>query len=726
MQAEEPTTLVGDLADLAAAMELPEAAQADQQLAVGAVRRWLEDHDRWLLVLDNAQGPQTATGLLAPLEYLANVLPRVVHGQVLVTSRDASWDSQATLIELDLLSSQEAIRFLLLRTGSGDQQAAAEVAELLGYLALALEQAGAYVRETRISLADYLDRLRQYPVRALAKGRPRDRNPADTVATTWQVSLERVGRTPGAAALLEACAFLAPDDIPRKLFTELVDGQPKELVELATDSFAFDDAVAALLRYSLVTATHQTLTVHRLVQAVVRDGLSPELQRHWAAAATRLVTAAFPDGSNDVRTWPACARLLPHVLAVVDHAQVYGVEPVATALLLNEAGLYLWSRGQYQQARMLHEQALAIRGRELGDDDPDTLQSMSNLAETRRALGDFRGAHELHEKTLTARRRVLSGDNRDTLQSMNSLALTRRQLGNLRDARQLFEQTLAARQRILGDDHPETLWTMNNLAETRRALGQLQAARELHCHTLAGYRRVLGKDHPTTLIARNSRAVTRHHLGKLRSARRLHEQILATRRRVLGDDHPETLWSMHSLAAIRRDLRDLQGAQELFEETLAARMRVLSDDHSDTLWTMHGLAEALRNGGQLQAAHNLHVQTLATRLRVLGDDDHPDTLRSMNSLAMTRRALGKLRDAHQLFEQTLAARKRVLGDDHPETLWTLYGLAETHRDLGNLQRALEVHEQTLTIRRRVLGDDHPDTLASMNNLAQVRRDLDQL
>jgi hypothetical protein len=112
-----------------------------------------------------------------------------------------------------------------------------------------------------------------------------------------------------------------------------VDGQPEELVELATDPFASDATVAALLRYSLVTATHKTLTVHRLVQAVVRRGLSPDDQRRWGAAATRLVTAAFPHGSNDVRTWPACALLLPHALAVVGYAEEYGVEPVATALL---------------------------------------------------------------------------------------------------------------------------------------------------------------------------------------------------------------------------------------------------------------------------------------------------------------------------------------------------------------------------------------------------------
>jgi hypothetical protein len=75
-----------------------------------------------------------------------------------------------------------------------------------------LEQAGAYVRETRISLATYLDRLRQFPALTVTKGRPHDRYPADTVATTWQVSLQRVRPIVGAVSLLEVCAFLGPDD----------------------------------------------------------------------------------------------------------------------------------------------------------------------------------------------------------------------------------------------------------------------------------------------------------------------------------------------------------------------------------------------------------------------------------------------------------------------------------------------------------------------------------
>jgi hypothetical protein len=226
LRAEQPTTLVGDYAGLAAALQLPGAGQADQQLAVVAVRDWLEEHDRWLLALDNADAPDTPTGLEVPLARLVDLLPRVVHGQVLVTSRDASWEDHAGLAELEVFTPTEAVAFLLGRSGSSDQATATQIAELLGLLPLALEQAGAYVRETRLSLVDYLERLRGYPALTVARGRPRDRDPKDTVATTWQVPLERVRPTAGAAVLLEVCGFLGPEEIPRELFAWQLDPQP--------------------------------------------------------------------------------------------------------------------------------------------------------------------------------------------------------------------------------------------------------------------------------------------------------------------------------------------------------------------------------------------------------------------------------------------------------------------------------------------------------------------
>jgi tetratricopeptide (TPR) repeat protein len=416
-------------------------------------------------------------------------------------------------MRLDVLERDESVAFLRRRTGSDDTTSLAALAKALGDLPLALEQAAAYLDETRTTPADYLKLYREHGAELLALGEPLTTE--QTVATTWQVALNRLGATPGAPELLGVCAFLAPDDIPRAMFEEHAEVLPEPLGTILGRPLTYNQAVGALGRYSLVTVTEDSLTVHRLVQTVARASLSPEEQRQWAGAAARLVTAAFPDGSGGVAAWPACALLLPHVLAVADYAETLEVEAEATAELCSRAGFYLWSRGQYRQALALEEQALAARRRVLGDEHPDTLTAMNNLAATRRALGDLDGAREL------------------------------------------YEQALAGCRRVLGDEHPDTLTATNNLAAARGGLGDLDGARKLHEQALAGRRRILGDDHPATLGSMHNLAAIRHHLGDLDGACQLHEQALATRRRVLGDDHPDTLMSMNNLAEIRRDLGGL-------------------------------------------------------------------------------------------------------------------------------------------------------------------------
>jgi tetratricopeptide (TPR) repeat protein len=434
-------------------------------------------------------------------------------GRVLITSRTPTWQRGTATVRLDVLERDEAVEFLRRRTGSDDTTSLAALAEALGDLPLALEQAAAYMDETRTSPAHYLGLYREHGAELLALGEPLTTE--QTVATTWQVAFDRLRATPGAPELLGLCAFLAPDGIPRAMLGEHAEVLPEPLGTIVGRPLAFDQAVGALGRYSLLRVTVDSLTVHRLVQTVVRAGLHHEDQRQWATAAFRLLGSAFPYPSNEVATWPACAALLPHALAVIDYAEGIEVEAEAAALLLNEAGQYLESRGQYRQALVLQEQALAGFRRVLGDDHPDTLDSINNLALTRQDLGDLDGARGLHEQTLTARRRLLGDDHPDTLTSMNNLALTRQDLGDLDGARQLHEQALAGFRRLLGDDHPDTLDSINNLAATRHALGDLDGARQLHEQALTGRRRVLGDDHPATLQSMNNLAQVRHEKEEL-------------------------------------------------------------------------------------------------------------------------------------------------------------------------------------------------------------------
>jgi tetratricopeptide (TPR) repeat protein len=592
VRAEKPATLVGDYADLAAALGLDEALQADQQFAVAAVQRWLESHDRWLLILDNAEAPTSPSGLRAPLAQVMDLLPRIVHGQVIVTSRDATWDRHASLTELEVFSMAEATAFLLARSDSTNGPVAAELAELLGLLPLALEQAGAYVHETKISLATYLERLRKFPAAALGKGPPRDRDPTDMVTTTWQVSMDRVRAIPGAVALLELCALLAPEGVPRALFDQPLEPPAEDLHALAADPFALDDAVLALRRFGLVKATAESLTVHRLLQQVVRDRLDSRAKAARAGAALRLLNAAFPSGGyDDSRLWPACASLLPHALAAAGYAAQCEVEPLEAGVLLDNAASYLRGRARYQGARALRERALTIRETHLGTDDPATARSLHHLAVVLSDLGDLDRARILHERALAIRETHLGANHPDTAESLNGLAVIAMvDQGDFESARSLHERALAIRETQLGPNHPATVQSLNNLAIVLTDQGDLADGRSLHERALAIRETQLGPNHPATANSLNGLAIVLARQGDLDTARSLHERALAIREAHLGSDHPDTAESLNNLATILACVGDFDTARTLHEHALTILEARLGSDHRDTMETRDHLA----------------------------------------------------------------------------------------------------------------------------------------
>src|SRR5512132_3041230 len=233
LRAEDPAALAGDLMALARALQLDEKDATEQAIGIAAVRRWLETHDRWLLVYDNAEDPKV----------VREALPRVPSGHVLVTSRNPAWGGIAETLPLDRWQREESIRFLKERRQEGEDRAADRVAEALGDLPLALEQAAAYCEQTGTTLTAYADLLEQ------GYGSELWREPRDlerTVAAVWEVSLSKVEvESPAGAALLQLCAFLAPDNIPLDAIRTGAAALPEPLKGVAARPVAFNTAVGA-------------------------------------------------------------------------------------------------------------------------------------------------------------------------------------------------------------------------------------------------------------------------------------------------------------------------------------------------------------------------------------------------------------------------------------------------------------------------------------------------
>jgi hypothetical protein len=393
--AETELGMVTALADLGAELglsaELPPA-----ELAAGA-RDALGGRSRWLLIFDNAPDPAA----------VAEYLPGTGGGHLLVTSRDSAWQGIADPLPVDLLPQASAAGLLVHRSGDPDQQTAERLAEALGRLPLALEQAAAYAATERISLARYLSLFEQRRGELLALGRPMAYQ--GTVDATFTLALDQLHKAkPAAGQLLELCALLAPDEIPLPLLLSNPRLLPEPLAAAVADPLRHGEVAGVLYRQGLLTVdTADTARMHRLVQAVTLAHL-PEANRHQRLVdAVELLAELLPWQGENPDGWPQSAQLIAHSQVVLDHARAEQLSSPATSELLSRTGSYLWGRGlDVRLARELDEEALAMRQRLYAGDHPDVAASLNNLAIDLRVLGEDGRARELHEQARAMKERL--------------------------------------------------------------------------------------------------------------------------------------------------------------------------------------------------------------------------------------------------------------------------------------------------------------------------------
>ncbi|MFJ4636028.1 tetratricopeptide repeat protein, partial [Streptomyces hygroscopicus] len=433
IDAETPETITSSLAQLTSRINAgTNTSSTPSAILAEWAMTWLDTHPGWLLVFDNATHP----------DHLAPYLARLTSGDHLITSRlTYGWhDLAATPLHLDVLTPPAATHLLHQLTGPGpgsEGAAAQELADELGYLPLALEQAGAYVRRTCGTYSSYLHRLRTQTARML--NTPGDGAPHSiTIARTWRVTLDTIAeRDPLAVHLLRVMAWLAPHGIPRDLLNGIAD-----------EPDADTDALALLNDFSMITLTESTADIHRLVQALARTP-DPQDPHRSASAITQaqstaamLILHALPDDpETNTGGWPRWRTLLPHIDAHLTHTHP-DTDTAETDVILHTAARFLNGQGQLSKAIHYAHRSATTSARLNGEDHPDTLASRNNLAGAYESAGDLDRAIPLYEQTLADRIRILGEDHPDTLTSSNNLAGAYHAAGDLDRAIPLYEQTL--------------------------------------------------------------------------------------------------------------------------------------------------------------------------------------------------------------------------------------------------------------------------------------------
>ena len=667
LRAENGETLLADLLALADLLGLPEREQRESQRIVEAVKTWLRTHRDWLLILDNIED----------LSLVSTIVPVHHAGHVLLTMRGQATGMLAQSLEMQKMEEREAALFLLRRAkylaaeasledaSAADCDRALEIARLLDGLPLALDQAGAYIEETACSLADYIDIYQSKSTTLLMLRGSAVDHPA-SVAATLSLMIERVeAQSALAADLLRLCAFLQADAIPEEM---ILDGAPALgtlLAPLARDPSAFDSAIETLRTFSLVQrhAGSKTLSLHRLVQAVVQDRLGELARRQWARRTVALVSRAF-SYDDSLMNWTRNQRYLPQALACAALIKQWEiVTHEAGRLLLNTAN-WVKERSQYPQSEELLLSARDILLRTMGEKHIDYAACLNDLALLYHYWGKYDQAEGLYRQSLSICEEIYGSEHLTIAESLNNLGGLLYNQGRYEQAEALLLRMLKMREKLLGPEDPKVVVSFNNLAFICLERGKYAQAEPFLLRTITLLEKLMGPEHPRTLSCRGYFARLHTARQQYEQAERLYQQILIIQEKHVGAEHVDVGVSMHFMGRMYHEMGQHTQAEPLYRRALSIFEGVLGAEHPRTARVLNDLARLSLEQGQDERGEEFCRRALDIQERKLGVE-HPDYADSLATLALLCEHQGNKNRAMRLYQQALTICEGELAPEHP-------------------------------------------------------------
>jgi tetratricopeptide (TPR) repeat protein len=690
-------------------LDLPPAAGIDGAINVvlDALRRG-DPYSRWLLVFDNADQP----------EDIGDLIPSGP-GHVLITSRNHRWQPVVNTVPMDVFARAESSEFLSKRVPRGLTEADAErLAEKLGDLPLALEQAGAMLSETGMPVDEYLRLLEEHVGGIMSEGKSPDYPHPMTAA--WKLSVTSLQqRLPEAQELLRCCAFFGPEPIPRNVFRRGAGHIRTPVSRVISDPILLARAIRELGRYALVTLDGQSVLVHRLIQALLRDELSEEEQADYRHDAQLILAAAAPADPDDAKSWPTFRQLLPHVNS--DSTELPKSREPEVRDLARGMMRYLYQSGDYKSAIELTERFIEQWTKDSGPEDGDVLRAQRHQGNVLRFLGRYPDSYKITQETLRSCRATMGESDPTTLSMRAAFGADLRARGDFAAARDLDSESRVLHEDKYGAEDSRSLRLLASLALDHGLNSDYETAKDFYQRAFLLMSKNSGSTASDVIGAYIGMSWTLRLLGLYQEAFDVGQEAMDYGRDPdgLGPEHISTLRSVNCFTIVSRRIPDKrEEALKLARDTFELSTRLFDEGHPDTLAIGVGLSNLLRTAGREYhpEALSLAVDTVARYPGVYGED-HPYNYGCLSNLALLRRETGDLDRARELDEQALAGLDARLGRDHHYTLTVAMNLASDLAALGQPEEARGYSQDTLPRLAAILGADHPHTLGCAANLA---------
>lgn len=545
IRAESPTTIFSDYCDLAKKLDLDIRGVEEPKKRIEIIRRWLETNGNWLLIFDNVKRPEEIT----------DFIPSSATGVVLISSIYPQWGELCKDTLIPAFSREESLEYINKRIKQNCTGESGVLAESLGDLPLALAQACAYIEAKGLQISEYNSLYQKYQTTLLDRSKTRD-YPLSLVKTL-EISYQEIeSQSKGASDLLSLICFFAPNNIHISWLKDDPETIQEPLRSVLDDELLLDDTLEMLLNYSLIERNGVDISVHRLVQLILRNRLEEALKKQMCAIALKILSDNCRFDFSDFNNWPKVLPLLPHALTTIEIAESLTLDGELNGFLLNQLGLYFNSIGDYDAAAKAFKRSLESFSTDLDQEHPICVRVFTNYV---LALRNLKDSVQLNpfvdelEKSLDFLIRTFGPNSTEVSPAYTALGLILTDIGgkeNLDKAKKFFFIAYDLNRDNVEENPLRVSTDLSNLATVLQKKGgtdDLIMARPLLEKALDIDRKYFGSDHPTYAVHLNNYALILQNLGRIQWQRSLFESAntkFHEAYRILldkyGDQHPET------------------------------------------------------------------------------------------------------------------------------------------------------------------------------------------
>ena len=693
--------LVNDYVGIASKMLNTSVADKYPEGIAKALKIWLDSEEaaahKWLLIVDGADN----------INKIQDLLPQA--GHLLVTTRDQLAVGSVLYdgVEIEQMGLEEATD-LFRRSVDVDEEdwdaeklgLALNIVKELGYLPLAIEQSAAYIRETRCSLAKYLELWKTSRIALL--DRPSKRRPnfshenGRTIATTWTVSFQKLAiESSTAADLLFLFAFLDCESIPETLIKNglaKIGERCPSLAALVKNEVLYDEAICALNSFSLISRRPDTdrIQVHILVGHVIHEWLQGSSGPHWASCAIEVLWHIFPERTARCHSTEATRRtLISHVNTCLEHLERYELTLGDELALFNNAGSFLYEMGEYNEAMKCFKTVIAnveaVRGRQ--NQNEIVIEALVNISVVYQRIGLWDDAQKTGNEALAAVERLFGPTHMACVRPLRMLGRTLKWKGERQRAKVHFDRAM----KIVHESDiidPEGHLSHIGIALSKECCYE---AKWTEAHSLLSQALQFSESQRDVQFkAKVLKTLGRYwyYQGEWEESRKVVDEALKLREVYFGLDTPDTASLLGCLGSVSIHENHYARAESSFEKAVQLQQHTPWERDYGIVHHLCGLGCAVAKQGRLTEAKGHYHRALKLQEKWQGGNPSVEAW-ILNSLGAICAMEGSFQAAEKFLNSTLNIRRRAYGLSDPETQDVIRQLIALHQVSGGYPKAKE-------------------------------------